>query len=102
MSGGIRMKLDRCASFLALGATLVCASPAAAQDRAAPASSFETTSTKPDSASYEVRFIDDPLDALPASSYIARIHVAGQRVRVLLLRPRTSFVNEMLLSVQAL
>jgi hypothetical protein len=91
------MNLGQCASFLALSGALFIASPAAAQDK-----SFETRSDARDSASYEVKFVDDPLDALPASSYIARIHVATSRVRVLLLRPRTSFVNEMLGSVQAL
>lgn len=96
------MRKDKCASFLVLATALCVAAPAAAQGKAPAAPAFETRSDSHDSASYEVKFIDDPLDALPASSYIARIHVATGRVRVLLLRPRTSFVNEMLLSVQAL
>jgi hypothetical protein len=91
------MNLGQCASFLALSGALFIASPAAAQDK-----SFETRSDARDSASYEVKFVDDPLDARPARSYIARIHGATRRGRVLLLRPRTSFVNEMLGSVQAL
>lgn len=77
------------------------ANQARAQTQAADPT-YATRASSPDAASYEVKFVDDPLDALPTSSYIARIHVAASRVRVLLARPRTSFVNEMLTSVQSL
>ena len=96
------MKLSR-ATFRVLlcSATLFGAAPAAAQGKPAE-EPYVTKSDSSDSATYEVKFIDDPLDALPASTYIARIRVATGRVRVLLTRPRTSFVKEMLVSVQTL
>lgn len=96
------MKLHSYALALVLGiASFAAAAPAHAQGRHADAN-YVTKADSAESATYEVNFVDDPLDALPTSTYIARIHVAGSRVRVLLARPRTSFVNEMLTSVQAL
>ncbi|MFZ5890972.1 MAG: hypothetical protein ACOY0T_07970 [Myxococcota bacterium] len=97
------MKLEIFASSLILSAAMLGFSqPAQAQTSNSKESGYETRSESATSSTYEVRFIDDPLDALPASSYIARIRVATGRVRVLLARPRTSFVNEMLVSVEAL
>jgi hypothetical protein len=52
--------------------------------------------------SYKVEFIDDPLNALNDGVVIPRIVVRPGPVRVMLLRPRTSFVTEMLKSVEVL
>lgn len=82
-------------------ATFVASGYAQAQGRAVE-SSYSTKSNPEEAASYEVEFSDDPLDALPTSTYIAQIRVASSRVRVLLIRPRTSFVKEMLTSVERL
>lgn len=50
--------------------------------------------------SYTVEFVDDPLNALNDGLLIPRIVVRPGAVRVMLLRPRTSFVTEMLKSVE--
>ena len=49
-----------------------------------------------------VVFKDDPLAANGFGPNDARIHVVPQPKRVMLLRPRTQFVQEMLKSVEAL
>lgn len=53
-------------------------------------------------STYEVAFDDDPLSALGADEHIARIRVRPARTLALLLRPRVSFVSEMLQSVEKL
>ena len=58
-----------------------------------------TTRSSP--GTYEVTFIDDPLDALDHGAYIARLRVRPGPARTLLLRPRASFVQEMLKSVES-
>lgn len=50
--------------------------------------------------SYEVAFDDDPLNALDGRSTVPRITVRPAPMRVLLIRPRTSFVSSMLKSVE--
>ncbi len=96
------MKLHGYALAFALSmASFAAAAPARAQGRTAD-TNYVTKGASAESPSYEVNFVDDPLDALPTSTYVARIHVAGSRVRVLLARPRTSFVKEMLTSVETL
>jgi hypothetical protein len=82
-------------------ALLGVAPAAQAQGQGAP-ESYQVRPDSSDTRSYEVSFTDDPLDALPTSSYIAQIRVRSKHVRALLIRPRTSFVTEMLVSVQAL
>jgi len=89
-------------SMLLFTALLGVARPAQAQGAAARDSTYEMRLDSSSSADYEVRFVDDPLDALPTSSYIAQIRVVSKHVRSLLIRPRTSFVTEMLVSVQTL
>jgi hypothetical protein len=51
-------------------------------------------------ASYDVEFDTDALHALNDGVLIPRIVVRPGPVRTMLLRPRTSFVNEMLKSVE--
>jgi hypothetical protein len=93
------MKLELLSSSMLLSAALLAiAAPARAQSEAG----YETRSAAGAEASYTVNFSDDPLDALPSSAYIAQIRVRSKHVRSLLVRPRTSFVTEMLVSVQAL
>ncbi|MGC4090309.1 MAG: hypothetical protein QM756_21010 [Polyangiaceae bacterium] len=87
------MKLK--ALLFSLAACTALSAPAFAQG-------FQTQNGGAQGESYRVDFDEDPLGALPSDAYIARIHVRPGRVRTLLLRPRTSFVNEMLTSVQAL
>ena len=89
-------------SMLLCTALLGVARPAQAQGASARESTYEVRPGSSGSANYEVSFVDDPLDALPSSSYIAQIRVVSKRARSLLIRPRTSFVTEMLVSVQAL
>jgi hypothetical protein len=75
---------------LALG-TLLVTSPAHAQSTA-------TYSVRGESASYEVAFDDDALLAPGASAYSDWLKIRPRTKRVMLLRPRTSFVPELLTS----
>ena len=52
--------------------------------------------------SYSVNFSDDPLNALGNDAVIARIVVRPGAARTMLLRPRTSYVSEMLKSVEGM
>lgn len=52
--------------------------------------------------SYRVEFMDDPLNALNDGQIIPRIVVRPGTARTMLLRPRTSFVTEMLKSVESM
>lgn len=49
---------------------------------------------------YAVQFSDDPLNALKDGVLIPRIVVRPGAARTMLLRPRTSFVTELLKSVE--
>jgi len=68
------------------------------------------SSAKPDSgmkvdgsgATYTVQFVDDPLNALNDGVIIPRIVVRPGGLRTMLLRPRASYVNEMLKSVETM
>jgi hypothetical protein len=53
-------------------------------------------------ATYEVKFDDDPLAALPNGVLIPRITVREGWPHAQLMRPRTHFVNEMLKSTDTL
>jgi hypothetical protein len=53
-------------------------------------------------ATYEVKFDDDPLGALPSDVIIPRITVRGSVGSPLLMRARTQFVVEMLKSVDTI
>ena len=53
-------------------------------------------------ATYTVQFIDDPLNALNDGVIIPRIVVRPGGLRTMLLRPRASYVNEMLKSVETM
>ena len=53
-------------------------------------------------ATYSVEFVEDPLHALPEGTVIPRIVVRPGPVRTMLLRPRTSYVTELLKSVEAM
>jgi hypothetical protein len=55
-----------------------------------------------DEDGYRIDFDDDPLDALDRNTFVARIQVRAGRTRELLIRPRTSFVTEMLKTVESL
>ena len=89
------------AMVLASALTLTSA-VAAAQEGAAAA----TKPTEPlvfgTGATYEVKFDDDPLAALPNDVIIPRITVRGTFGSPLLTRPRTQFVVEMLKSVDTI
>jgi len=53
-------------------------------------------------ATYEYKFDDDPLAALPNGTIIPRITVRGGVLHARLMRPRTQFVVEMLKSTDTL
>jgi hypothetical protein len=70
----------------------------------APSSAAADKSMKVDGsgATYTVQFVDDPLNALNDGVIIPRIVVRPGGLRTMLLRPRTSYVNEMLKSVETM
>ena len=83
-------------ALAALATLALAASPATAQTNATDARVDGTGGT------YSVTFIDDPLSALGNDSVIARIVVRPGAARTMLLRPRTSYVSEMLKSVEGM
>jgi hypothetical protein len=87
-------------SMLVAGSTLMIAQAAFAQDAAAGGDkSVTTTDTK---EGYGYNFTDDPLSAGGFGPNDATIRVRPGPVRTTLIRPRTSFVPEMLKSVENL
>ena len=82
-------------SVVAAGLTLLLAAPAFAQDAAAPAAGGDD---KKEGYGYE--FEDDPLNAGGFGPNDATIKVRPKAARTTLIRPRTSFVTEMLKSVE--
>jgi hypothetical protein len=82
-------------SVVAAGITLLMSVPAFAQDAAAPAGGGDE---KKDGYGYE--FEDDPLNAGGFGPNDATIKVRPRAARTTLIRPRTSFVTEMLKSVE--
>jgi hypothetical protein len=82
-------------SVVAAGLTLLLSVPAFAQD-AAPAAGGDKE--KGDGYGYE--FEDDPLNAGGFGPNDATIKVRPRAARTTLIRPRTSFVTEMLKSVE--
>jgi hypothetical protein len=83
-------------SIVAAGLTLLFAAPAFAQDAAAAATA--SSGDKGDGYGYE--FSDDPLNAGGFGPNDATIKVRPRAARTTLIRPRTSFVTEMLKSVE--
>ena len=79
---------------LALSLALV-SGPALGQGRAAPAAEPVVVGSGPD---YEVTFTDDPLAALPKGVILAKIRVREEIGYTALMRPRTSYVRELLKS----
>lgn len=88
--------IPRRLALAALATLALAAHPAAAQTNASNAQVNGTGGT------YSVTFIDDPLSALGNDSVIARIVVRPGAARTMLLRPRTSYVGEMLKSVEGM
>ena len=82
-------------SVVAAGLTLLLSVPAFAQDAAAAAGGGDE---KKDGYGYE--FEDDPLNAGGFGPNDATIKVRPRAARTTLIRPRTSFVTEMLKSVE--
>ena len=83
------------ASFFTLGTV-----GAQAQDR--PASQPAEPLVFGTGATYEVKFDDDPLAALPNGVIVPRILVRAGWPHDRLMRPRTHFVNEMIKSTDTL
>ena len=81
------------AAALVLGVSLFTSASAFAQ---------ETASSEGDGNGYGYEFSDDPLNAGGFGPNDATIRVRPGPVRTTLIRPRTSFVNEMLKSVENL
>lgn len=86
-------------ALFAAAAVLVVTTSAVAQDKAA-AGAPKAAAGKEDSYGYE--FSDDPLSAGGFGPNDATIRVRPGPVRTTLIRPRTSFVPEMLKSVENL
>jgi len=82
-------------SVVAAGLTLLLAAPAFAQDAAPAAGGGDD---KKEGYGYE--FEDDPLNAGGFGPNDATIKVRPKAARTTLIRPRTSFVTEMLKSVE--
>jgi len=80
-------------SVMAVGLSLFAATPAFAQDAAAATSGG-------DGEGYGYEFEDDPLNAGGFGPNDATIKVRPRAARTTLIRPRTSFVTEMLKSVE--
>ncbi|MBI4951736.1 MAG: hypothetical protein HY908_06855 [Myxococcales bacterium] len=83
-------------SVLAVAVAVMCVAEVAAAD---PPAQPKPASTD---QSYGYDFADDPLTALVGGSNIPLIRVRQLRVRRMLLRPRASFVPELLKSVERL
>lgn len=66
----------------------------------APAAFAQATETKEDTGDYGYEFDDDPLNAGGFGPNDATIKVRARAARTTLIRPRTSFVPEMLKSVE--
>lgn len=92
----LRVGIDLGWSRIALAAAIVLASAPARADgpKAAPAAARAD--------GYDYVFTDDPLAAGGLEPYDASIVVRKGAVRVTLIRPRTSFVPQMLASVENL
>jgi len=86
---------------LAAAAVVLMASQAFAQPAAAPPAAGGAAAGKKD-AGYGYEFSDDPLNAGGFGPHDATIRVRPGPVRTTLIRPRTSFVPEMLKSVENL
>ena len=80
------------------------AAPAFADEPAAPAKDAKTTAAaaKEKEKNYGYTFDDDPLNSGVAGTLGFVLKIRPKGARELLLRPRTSFVPEMLKSVEAL
>jgi hypothetical protein len=83
-------------SVVAAGLTLLLAAPAFAQDEKAAAGA----AAGGDKEGYGYEFEDDPLNAGGFGPNDATIKVRPRAARTTLIRPRTSFVTEMLKSVE--
>ena len=85
-------------SVVAAGLTLLMAAPAFAQDEKAAAGADKAGGGDKEGYGYE--FEDDPLNAGGFGPNDATIKVRPRAARTTLIRPRTSFVTEMLKSVE--
>lgn len=93
------MKTKRMVVSMAALSVLLASSMAAAQ---APGGGKAKASEKKDDSGYGYTFDDDPLAAGGFGPGDATIRVRPGAVRTTLIRPRTSFVTEMLKSVENL
>lgn len=85
---------------LVAGAFLLLAVPSFAQDAAAGAAGTAAGAKPEGGGDYGYKFEDDPLSAGGFGPADATIRVRPGPVRTTLIRPRTSFVPEMLKSVE--
>ena len=99
------MKTRTMVGLLAAAGILFASSVAFAQDAPAPApgaGAGATPKSSDESGGYGYEFSDDPLNAGGFGPNDATIRVRPGPVRTTLIRPRTSFVPEMLKSVENL
>jgi hypothetical protein len=88
--------LARCSALAALAVVAFAHRPAFAQ------SSNDDPKVDGAGPTYSVEFVEDPLNALPGDTLIPRIVVRPGPVRTMLLRPRMSYVTELLKSVEVM
>lgn len=87
-------------SILASGLTLLVAAPAFAQDKDDGGGAAAAGGERAGGEGYGYEFEDDPLNAGGFGPNDATIKVRPKAARTTLIRPRTSFVTEMLKSVE--
>lgn len=87
---------------MVIGASLLAFAPTSAFAQAAGGAAAAKDSGKKDGDGYGYEFSDDPLSAGGFGPNDATIRVRPGPVRTTLIRPRTSFVPEMLKSVENL
>jgi hypothetical protein len=83
--------------FLVANSLCAFAAPAAAGSDARTSTGRELGGS---GATYEVAFDDDPLDALGSATHLFHLKVRKLPERMLLIRPRVTFVPHMLKSVE--
>jgi hypothetical protein len=96
---------SRCAAPALICLTFVSltrAEPSSSVVPTRPVSPSSTPERPADARIYTYEFSDDPLAAGGFGANDARIIVAGHAIRVTLIRPRTTFVAEMLKTVENL
>ncbi len=89
-------------TVISLGLFLVAALTSGAAFAEGPRAGARRTDRATQNGSYSYEFLDDPLSAGGFDPHGAVLKLPTRRLRLLLIRPRTQFVSEMLKSVESL